>query len=259
MHWSSFFVLLCAAVPVFPQITVMPYSCSSNATQVISLPNHPMSVYWWGGSGMVPVGSCLANSITGVTTIFSFSYVLIPQLMDEAPTATAHIVNGATQVPVASVDISSLLPATNDTSVEVVATFSQAGVPLNSTNVYWLAFCLNTDSTGPNYYAFEADWTGQLVTAACLDGADCFNLYYGQWWYFENGYTLTTEISFACTPAPTPSATPTFSPSRSVTRTPTRTPTSTPTFSPTRSTTPSWSPTPSQTPSAPPTTTPTPT
>jgi hypothetical protein len=167
---------------------------------------------------------CLANAITGLHSVTSFSYY-VALAANYAPTqASGFIIDtSASNSPVASVNISHLLPTTAGEAQAVSAAFASP-VALDPLHTYLLAFCATGEAAGANYSIA----IGGLEVRAlqfCLGNCTTSS---GEWQLASSPLVLITDIIGSCISAsasPSPSASPTFPP-------PPRSPTPSPSPSP---------------------------
>jgi hypothetical protein len=183
---------------------------------------------------------CLANAITGLRSITSFTYYL-KFYNSGTPIQVSAIIIDVTDSysAVEAIDVSHLLPP--GLSEQAVTASFASPVALDPLRTYYLAFCAYS-STGSSSLMFTTPLGQEAhVREYCYFGKGCTSPSTAQYWE-EDANVILTDIVGSCQSPPSPSTSPSAPPPGS--------PTPSPSPSPSPSASPSLSPSPSPSPSS---------
>jgi hypothetical protein len=185
---------------------------------------------------------CMANSVTGLSSLSSFSYAVAVFAAGTAGIQAAAIVINAEadNAVVASVDISALLPTTASQGYQNVNASFPSAVTLDPLVSYRLAFCLAAGNTGDRGYLFgritsPADSNQSSIQCTNTNPAECMAAA-GVWLRSTTAFrVLIMKLigeAAPCPPSPSPSPSSSASPSPSASLSPSAA--TTPSASPSR-------------------------
>jgi hypothetical protein len=207
----------------------------------ITYPSFTVTRAAWGNRESA---GCMANAITGLSSITSFTYYLKLETAYAPFTASAIVVNASSSASygaVASVDISQLVPTALFDVRAVTATFASP-VALDPQRTYFLAICAYAPGDIRVGYSLQAN---REVTAEvyCTQDPETCTSASGLW--VDSKDVLKTIISGGCA-SPSPSHTPSNSPTPSTSPSISPSPSFSPSPSPSNSPSPSASPSPAR-------------